>query len=68
MSSIVKTTVRNMLPGDVTVGTSFRVDATPYRLTRTPRGRIVVRGNYPNKGMIEVLWNPSTTITVVRRG
>lgn len=59
------TSVRHLHAGDVLAGSGFTVTRTPYTQVRTPKGRLVVEGNYPGKPVKAYEWNASTTVVIV---
>ena len=65
MNEIKNTSVRHLLAGDVLAGSGFTVTRTPYSQVRTPKGRLVVEGNYPGSPVKAHVWNASTTVAVV---
>lgn len=58
------TQVRHLVPGDILVS-GFVVMSKPVRLSKTPAGKVVVRGHYPGSPIKDHVWNPSTTVNVL---
>ena len=63
-NKMIRMTVRDLMPGDVLSGSGFRVKQFPYRGLRTPSGKMVVVGAYPNGEIKAHTWSARTTVTV----
>lgn len=58
--------MRNVRDNDVFAGSNFRAMSGPVRTTRTPKGKVAIRGCYPDKGVKWHEFNANTTVTVWR--
>ena len=56
--------VRHLRAGDVLAGSGFVVARTPWAGVSTPKGRMIVEGNYPGQPVHSHVWNASTTVRV----
>lgn len=65
MNNNKQTSVRHLNAGDVLAGSGFIVARRPWAGVRTPKGRMIVEGNYPGSPVKAHVWNASTTVSVV---
>lgn len=60
-----KVTARHLTEGMVCAGSGFTVTHNAWRGVRTPRGKVIVEGYYPNKPVKRHEWNANTTVHIV---